>query len=149
MGILKLILFTAAETRVPLIQVGHEFMASPTVKNRLRSTDWGTLAGYWGEFRLFRALLKLEENAVSFGAGIRGSTGFEEIELPVYCNIAVAVLLSTDMGASMNTRAAMKYLPVFLFVWSKTLVVCPGAISIAFVSKGFVYVASTSTTVRW
>jgi hypothetical protein len=118
-GILKLILFTAAETHVPLIQVGHEFRASPTVKNILRSTDWGTLAGYWGEFRLFRALLKLEENAVSFSAGIRGSTGLEEIEIPMYCNIAIAVLLSTDMGMSMNTQAAMKYLPVFCLCGAK------------------------------
>lgn len=138
MGITKLILFTAPEGRVPLMQVGHEFRASPTVKKRLRSTDWGTLAGYWGEFRLFRALLKFDENAVSLTAGIGGSTGFKEFELPVYCNIAAVVMLSTDMGASMNTRADMKYLPVCLSVWSKTLVVCPGAITIAFVSKGFV-----------
>lgn len=110
---MKLILFTDAAGREPLMQVGHEFRASPTVKKRLRSIDWGTLAGYWGEFRLFRALLKLDENAVSLSAGIRGITGFREFELPVYCNIAVAVLLSTAMGASMNTRAAMKYLPAF------------------------------------
>ncbi|GLJ19512.1 hypothetical protein SUGI_0352330 [Cryptomeria japonica] len=70
----------------------------------------------------------------------------DELDALIYCNIAVAVLLSTGTGASMKGRAAMKYLQGFLFPWSKMFVVSPEAITIDLVSNGLVYTASTSST---
>lgn len=67
--------------------------------------------------------------------------------IPLYCSMAVAVLLSTEIGASMKGLAAMKYRFGAPFARTRTLVVCPGAIKIALLEKGFVYTASISTTV--
>ena len=62
--------------------------------------------------------------------------------------MAVAVLLSTAMGASMNGETATMYLPEFLSVVKRTLVVWPGATRTVSVLNGLTYVASTSTTVN-
>jgi hypothetical protein len=63
--------------------------------------------------------------------------------------VAVAVLLSTAMGASWKGEAATKYLPVRRSVVRRAFVVWPGAMTMVSVLKGFVYAASTSTTVSW
>lgn len=67
--------------------------------------------------------------------------------VPVYCNVAVAVLLSTVTGASMKGETETKYLPEVLSAVIIALVVCPGAIINVSIWNGLTYVASTSTTV--
>lgn len=62
--------------------------------------------------------------------------------------MAVAILLSTVTGESMNGDAAIKNFPELRSVDIRALVVCPGAKRMVSVSKGFTYAASTSTTVR-
>lgn len=93
MGFTKVILLMAAFKRVPFMQVGHGLMASPTVKKRWRSTDFGTFAGNFIEFRLLREFLKLLANRVSFMEGILGMVIKDEFVMvvPTYCKIAVAV----------------------------------------------------------
>jgi hypothetical protein len=48
----------------------------------------------------------------------------------------------------MKGEAATKYLPVLRSAVRRTFVVWPGAMRMVLVSKGFVYTASTSTTVN-
>lgn len=52
--------------------------------------------------------------------------------------MAVAVLLSTAIGASMNGDAATKYLPAFRSAFRRTFVVWPGAMMTVPVLKGLV-----------
>lgn len=61
--------------------------------------------------------------------------------------MAVAVALSTAMGASMKGEAATMYLPLRRSAVRRAFVVWPGAMRMVSVLKGFVYTASTSTTV--
>ncbi|GLJ19501.1 hypothetical protein SUGI_0352180 [Cryptomeria japonica] len=72
----------------------------------------------------------------------------EELGALMYCKIAVLVMLSTGIGASIKGRAAMKYLLQFFFTWSKMFVVCFGAITTDLVSNGLVYIASASPNLR-
>ena len=52
--------------------------------------------------------------------------------------MAVAVLLSTAMGASIKGEAATKYLPAACLVVRSTFVVWPGAMTMVSVLNGFV-----------
>ena len=70
-----------------------------------------------------------------FGGGVVRVVG-ELASAPEYCKLAIAVMLSTAIGASMNGEAATKYLPVFLLVVTRTLVVWPGAIRTVSVLNG-------------
>lgn len=62
--------------------------------------------------------------------------------------MAVAVLLSTATGESMNGETATMYFPELRSAVRRTLVVWPGAIRTVSVLNGLTYVASTSTTVN-
>ncbi|KAL3839428.1 hypothetical protein ACJIZ3_024019 [Penstemon smallii] len=140
-GITNVTLFTDATTRLPLpaLQLGHGLIPNPIAKNRDRSIFCGTFAGYFLEFKLLSEFVKLFAIGVAFrGGGI------------VSCNVAVAVLLSTaTICVSMKGDAVTMYFPTRLSAVIRTLVVCPGAIMTVSILKGFTYVASTSTTVRY
>ena len=75
---------------------------------------------------------------MSFDAGNWGRVGRTVFGTPLYWSMAVAICLSTETGASMKGLAAMKYLLGTWLAWTRTLVVWPGAISMAFVVNGFV-----------
>lgn len=108
-------LHSRADTPEPLLQMGHDSRASPTVKKRWRSTVCGTFAGYRAELRLRRLLLKLVAKEVSLWEGRLGIITKSVLELELtYCKMVLEVLLSTATGASMNERAAMKYVPLLL-----------------------------------